>query len=143
MDQETEQRVWERVSGKEQELAGLRNMELSCRESAAVFHQLAASASGERRERLQGLMRRESGNAMALRGMQVLDGEEPEPIHLPPQKNAPRRALAQSFRRSQKAQKDYTAHIRGSEYGAVFSQMADDERAVQAGILALLGEWGK
>ena len=101
-DLELERRVWQRISGGEQECGGvpsLREMEQRCRESAAAFRQLAQLCTGAMRDGLQELFRQEYGNALTLMGMRVLSGEEPEKMPCCPwTKTGVCRALALAYR---------------------------------------------
>lgn len=136
---ELEQRVWERVSGG-QCRPDLRGMELRCRESAAVFHQMAAQTRGSTREILTELHRQEQEAGEVIRGMRVLAGEEPEKrrnygghsVTLP-------RGLAQSLRRSREAWEDYATHAQNQDYGPVFSILCTREAEKMQKILSLIG----
>ena len=141
MEQEREMRVWERVSGAGQDAkTDLRGMELRCREQAAVFRILAESCPNELRERLLKLQRQVHNDAMALRGMRILAGEEPEKLRgYAAGKVALRRGLAQCFRRCCQARADYLGCARHAEHGPVFAAMAQEETRRMAEILALIG----
>ena len=141
MEQEMEMRVWERVSGAGQEVQpDLRGMELRCREQAAVLRILAESCPNELRERLLKLQRQVHNDAMALRGMRILAGEEPEKLrNYAAGKVALRRGLAQCFRRCCQARADYLGCVRHKEHGPVFAAMAQEEARRMAEILALIG----
>lgn len=141
-DLELEQRVWQRVSGVQapEEGTSLREMEQRCRESASVFRQLAQSSTGQMREMLQELHRQEYGNALALMGMRVLSGEEPEKLQccIWP-KTGTCRALALAYRRSSRAREDYAARAACGEFAPVFAAMAREESEKMGRILSLIG----
>ena len=141
MEQEMEMRVWERVSGAGQEVQpDLRGMELRCREQAAVFRILAENCPNELRERLLKLHRQVHNDAMALRGMRILAGEEPEKLRgYAAGKVALRRGLAQCYRRCCQARLDYLDGSRSAEYGPVFARMAREETERLAELLTLIG----
>lgn len=141
MEQEREMRVWERVSGAGQEVrSDLRGMELRCRESAAVLRILAENCQSELRERLLRLHRQVHNDAMTLRGLRILNGEEPEkPRNYAAGKVALRRGLAQCCRRCCQARMDYLSCSRNGEYAAVFARMAQEETGRIAELLTLIG----
>lgn len=133
-DLEMEQRVWQRVKGG----PDLRGMELRCRESAAAFRQLAASASGENRDTLLRLHGQEHANAERLLGMRILSGEEPEPKRKYDAVPTPLlRGLAQAVHRSRQALADYSGQT--GEYAPVFAVMAREEAARMGELLGLIG----
>lgn len=137
MDIETEQKVWERVSGQEPE--SLRGMEMRCWESSEAFRQMTAAAPIQIRERLRHLSKKSYANAMTIRGMRVLSGEEPEAVQQKGTqiKTGLRRGLAQCFRRCQQARADYLAY-RG-EYTPIFQMLAHEEEKTMQEILSLIG----
>ena len=141
MEQEREMRGWERVSGAGQESkTDLRGMELRCREQAAVFRILAENCPNELRERLLKLHRQVHNDAMALRGMRILAGEEPEKLrNYAAGKVALRRGLAQCYRRCCQARLDYLGCARHAAHRPVFAAMAQEETRRMAEILALIG----
>lgn len=141
-DLELERRVWQRISGGEQEFGGvpsLRDMEQRCRESANAFRQLAQLCTGAMRDGLQELFRQEYGNALTLMGMRVLSGEEPEKMPCCPwTKTGVCRALALAYRTSCQARQDYTRSRQG-EYEPVFAVMERTEAEKMGKLLALIG----
>lgn len=140
-DLELEQRVWERVVGRQsmERVPNLEEMELRCRESAAVLHKLAQNSSGEIRERLTKLSKAERDNAMALLGIQILSGREVPPSReLPVGQISTNRALAQCCRRCQQACADYCACAKTGEFSEVFKAMAQEEAARTRDILSLI-----
>lgn len=141
-DLELEQRVWQRVNGCKpgREEASLRELEQRCRESAQVFRQLAQGCSGPLREGLAELHRQEHANALTIRGIRILSGEEPEaPSCCPWSKTGTCRALALAFRRSREALEDYTRRSSAGEYAPVFAGLARREGEKQCRLLALIG----
>lgn len=171
MDQETQQRIWDRVlpQGMEggpllpeqpwPEWTGeygedsvhveeihpdqddsLQAMELCCRENAAVFRQLANSSAGERRELLNHLARRELRSAAALRGMRILNGEEPQsPPPFQAARANPRRALAQCLHRCTQCQQDYRTHAAAGPYAPAFTRLSEDSAETILTLLTLIG----
>ena len=141
-DLELERRVWQRISGGEQECGGvpsLREMEQRCRESANAFRQLAQLCTGAMRDGLQELFRQEYGNALTLMGMRVLSGEEPEKMPCCPwTKTGICRALALAYRTSCQARQDY-ARSRQGDYEPVFAVMGRTEAEKMGKLLALIG----
>lgn len=137
MDFETEQSVWERVNGREPE--PLSALEMCCWESAQAFRQMAADAPAQMRETLRQLSKRAYANAMTIRGMRVMNGEDPEPIQekLPQNKTGLRRGLSQCFRRSQQARGEYLS--RQEEYSPIFRLLALEEEKIMQEILKLVG----
>ncbi len=139
MDRETEKRVWERVKGCAEPGIGLRGLELRCRESAAAFRQLAQGSRGELRERLLALHRQEHCSALTIRGMRILDGEEPEALRGYASPDVPRaQLLAQAFRRSCQAQRDYAVRCAEGDYAPVFRRLAEQEAGTMAVILEMI-----
>lgn len=139
MDRETEKRVWERVKGCAEPGIGLRGLELRCRESAAVFRLLAQGCRNDLRDRLLALHRQEHCNAMTIRGMRILDGEEPEELKGYASPDIPRaQLLAQAFRRSCQAQRDYAARCAEGDYAPVFRRLAEQEAGTMALILEMI-----
>lgn len=137
MDMEQEQQIWQRVAG---ELPNLRNMELRCRESAAAFLQMSRAASGEAKAALENLHSLEHGNEMAIRGMRILSGEEPESERqYYSQQSGQRRGLAQAYRRSLQARADYGTWSKKGPFAQVFCQLEEQEARKQGKILTLLG----
>ncbi len=139
MDRETEKRVWERVKGCAEPGTGLRGMELRCRESAAAVRPLAQGCRNDLRERLLALHRQEHCSALTIRGMRILDGEEPEELRGYASPDIPRaQLLAQAFRRSCQAQRDYAARCAEGDYAPVFQRLAEQEAGTMALILELI-----
>lgn len=139
MDREMEKRVWERVKGCAEPGIGLRGLELRCRESAAAFRLLAQGCRSDLRERLLALHRQEHCNALTIRGMRILDGEEPEQLKGYASQDVPRaQALAQAFRRSCQAQRDYAARCAEGDYAPVFRRLAEQEAGTMALILEMI-----
>lgn len=141
-DLELERRVWQRVGGAQGQEActSLREMEQRSRESAMVFRQLAQTSTGRMRDTLQELHRQEYGNALTLRGMRILSGEEPEKqIGCPWSKTGTCRALALAFRRSSRAREDYAARTSAGEFAPVFAAMEREEGKKMGKILAMIG----
>lgn len=139
-DLELEARVWQRVGGVQEAGEELREMEMRCRESAAVLRQLAGQSGGANRETLLRLSRETLGDAQMLRGMRILSGEEPERIPNEMAANVTlRRGLAQCFRRCQQAFHSYTQQAKSPDYGPVFSSLARTESHRMSAILQLIG----
>lgn len=139
-DLELEARVWQRVGGMQEAPEELREMEMRCRESAAVLRQLAGQSGGTNRETLLQLSRETMGDAQILRGMRILSGEEPERVPNETASNVTlRRGLAQCFRCCQQAFRDYSQQAQSSDYAPIFSTLAYTESRRMSSILRLIG----
>lgn len=140
MQQDVELRVWERVSGAREQEPDLRGMELRCRESAAVLRILAEGCTGELRERLVRLQWQIHNEALTLRGMRILQGEEPERMrNYSAGKVGLRRGLAQCCHRCRQCREEYSACLHHGTFGPEFARMAMEETKRIEEILALIG----
>lgn len=143
IDQDIEQKVWQRVLAQPQARSGredLRSLMLAALETAEIYRLLAGMLTGKARERVNGLWEGEQANAACLRGMQRLSGgtaEKGAALRLP--KESARRLLEKSYHRTRRAMTEYTSYLADPEFGVVFQQMADRERAHCAVIAQLLG----
>ena len=142
MDSEMEQRVWKRVRGEMPEAPpGLQAMAAAEQNEAAVYLMLSRQLQGREKAMLRRLFSEEQSHAAILRGMQLaITGQRLAVRPVPPEPQMPEIALRKSYGRKLQALASYESRTNDREYGAVFLQLARQEREHCAAILEILGQ---
>jgi len=149
-DQQKAARVWQRVQqaqpqgkqpGRLEELPELMMNEWS---AAAAYRQLARQYQGKGGEQYQRLARQEQKHGACLQGIYVLINGEKCPVqNPPPAQEPPERSLRRCYGIHLRAMKAYESRADDPEYGAVFGEMARQEREHCVAVLELMGNLGK
>lgn len=138
-------RVWQRVQGQtpqpehrpERELPGLIMEEWI---SATTYLQLARRMPSREASVLQRLYREEQTHVACLKGIYTLITGEKPVVHTPPTpQEPPELTLRKCYGREMRTLKEYEARAADSEYGPVFSRLAEQEREHCRALLELIG----
>ena len=135
-DQTREGQIWQRVRSSQPPTSGegLRGLRRESLALAGVYQQLSSSLAGKAREKAGMLYRQELETAAALRGLEVIlgeDGGKRKPIQPPGEPVV--RLLKHCYHRTRNACGEYRARSVEAETGAVFRVLAD--RAEQQCVL--------
>lgn len=144
-------RVWQRVQGQqespkpEERRDDYQELVMNEALSAAACQQLARQmGQKDTAAALQRMAREERRHAACLRGMQVLVTGQRTELRLPqPETEPPERALRRCYAAALRSMRTYETRADDGEYGAVFAELARQEREHCCLILELLGGLGK
>lgn len=149
-DQQKAARVWQRVQQaqpREKEPGHLEELPewlMNAWTLAATYRQLAAGAQGADREILGQLARQEQKQGVCLGGIHMLTTGEKYRLQLPKIPKEPaERALRRCYGLHLRSMKVYEARTDDPEYGAVFGELARQQREQCVRVLELLGNIGR
>ena len=138
--------VWQRVHGQPKTNTPETLRTLVAREwtEAAVYLMLSRQLQGKEKAIVRKLFEEEQTHAACLRGIYwLITGDSLTTRTPPPTPEAPETALRKCYGRKLKAAAAYEARMQDPEYGAVFKDMARQERAHCRVILELIGDMRK
>lgn len=140
-DTELEQRVWKRVRGEEQPCpVSVQALAAAEQSEAAVYLMLSRQLQGREKAQLRKMFEEERSHAAILRGMNdLMSGKRIAARTAPPIPQTPELALRKSYGRKLQALMEYESRMDDPEYGAVFAQMARQEREHCTAILEIIG----
>ncbi len=139
MDEELEQRVWQRVRGQEAQ-PSLQTLAVKERSAAAMYLMLSRMAQGRKKELLRQLYHREQNHCRYLCGISVArDGKHLSIRIAAPEAKTAENALRRCYAASLQAMRHYSAGAGDPEYGHVFERLAREEGENGAMILEILG----
>ena len=145
VDKAMENRVWQRVQSRvevpELRRDNLKPWILAAQENTAAFRNLSLQLIGKQWEGLRRLETESSRLTQSLRGLCALRGEQVRLTPLPVPREAPRRCLEKSLRRSLRLHQELESRCADPEYGPVFRSLtrkAEDHCATLAEMLGRL-----
>ena len=140
-DSELEKRVWKRVRGEEQPAPmGLKGLMAAEQNEAAVYLMLARQMQGKEKNVLRRMFEQEQMHATCLRGMHMVMTGQPLAVRTPPvTPQTPEIALRKCYGRKLRTMAEYENRTNDREYGAVFAQLAQQEREHCLQLLEILG----
>ena len=140
-DPAMEQRVWQRIRGEQQpQSISVEGLAAAAQDEAAVYLMLSRQMQGPEKNMLRRLFSEEQTHGVILRGIHTtMTGQRLTLRTIPPKPETPDIALKKCYARTLKAMAEYESRANDKEFGAVFAQLLQQERAHCAIIMQLLG----
>ena len=146
LDRNMEQRVWKRVTAREEpnmpalQRENLKGLILEAQENAAAYRGLALQLIGKPWESLRRLENESMRQVYSLRGISALKGEWVKLNPCPQQRDQPRRTLEKCFRRHQRLWEEMDRRCSDPEFGMVFRKLRLQAEVQCAAAAELLGK---
>ncbi len=140
-DAELEKRVWKRVAADETAAPiSLQGLLVAEQTLAVSFLVLARQMQGKEKTMLRSLFEQEQSHAACLRGIHMVMSGQHLAVRTPPvTPQAPEAMLRKCYGRKLQMLSEYESRINDREYGAVFAQLAQQEREQCMQLLEVLG----
>ena len=147
VDKAMENRVWQRVQSRHEispepvRRDNLKPWILAAQENTAAYRSLSLQLIGKQWEGLRRLETESGRMVHSLRGICALRGETVKLTALPAPREAPRRCLEKSLRRSLRLHRELESRCADPEFGPVFRSLtrkAEDHCAALAEMLGRL-----
>lgn len=145
IDSELEKQVWKRVrTGEQAAPMGLKGLMAAEQNEAAVYLMLARQLQGKEKNMMRKMFEQEQAHAGCLRGMHMAMTGQLLAMRTPPvTPQTPEMALRKCYGRKLRTLTEYESRANDREYGAVFAQLAQQEREHCMLLLELLGSLRK
>ena len=140
-DLSREAQIWQRVmAAPRMGQAQIRPLLLTAWEAVSVYRHLTAVLSGKNRDRARYLQSRAMDTVEALKGLQLLSGEQPgKLLPVPVPREPVRRLVEKSWFRAGSLMAEFSAREPDGEFGAVYRQLAAGEGENRLLLARLLG----
>ena len=145
LDKAMESRVWQRVQARQETPPepprhdNLKPWILAAQENTAAYRNLSLQLIGKQWEGLRRLEAESSRMVHSLRGICALRGESVKLTPLPAPREAPRRCLEKSLRRTLRLHRELESRCSDPEFGPIFRSLSRKAEDHCAALTEMLG----